>query len=249
MFHLAAYTSSQIGAANQQMAALSDDVLFIQNNNFLLQQDMSLLFAAAMSVTINRVRLNSPTMRLVAPKYIRPHIAAVIPGSNPNVDFEYNAPFILKGLEEITAEFTHGNAMAERGTVLIGVADRVTPVPAGPVWPLRVTSTTAAVANAWTTIALTFETQLPAGTYSVIGSEMQSTNAIAHRYIFDNQYYRPGFLSLSALSGRNAFETYEYPFGEWGRFRTTNLPRCQVLCNGADAAHEGYLFVVKLTGL
>lgn len=248
MFHLAAFSSSQIGAANQQMAALSDDILNIQNSNFLAQQDLQLLFAAAMSVSISRVRLNSPTMRQVAPKYIRPLIAAVIPGTNPNVDLELTHPFVLKGLEEITCEFTHTNAMAERGTAIIGVADRVMPAPTGPVYPLRVTSTTAAVANVWSTIALTFEQALPAGNYAVVGGELQSTNGIAFRLIFDVQPFRPGYLMHSAITQRNAFETYEWPFGVWGNFRTTNLPRCQVLCNGADAAFEGYLHCVRLAG-
>lgn len=248
MFHVAAFTSSQIGAANQQMAALSDDILIIQNNNFLLQKDMQLIFAAAMSVSISRVRLNSPSMRQIAPKYVRPVIAAVIPGTNPNVDFDYTAPFYLKGLEEITAEFTHTNAMAERGTVIIGLGDRITPVPNGSVYPLRVTSVGPAVANAWTTIALTFEQSLPAGTYAVVGAELFSANGIAFRLIFDEQPMRPGYLMHSALTQRSAFETYEWPFGEWGRFRTTNLPRCQVLANGADASFEGYLHVVKVPG-
>ncbi len=248
MLHVAAFTSSQIGAANQQMAALSDDILIIQNSNFLLQKDMQLLFAAAMSVSISRARLNSPSMRQIAPKYIRPVIAAVIPGNNPNVDFDNLNPFTLKGLEEITCEFTHTNVGAERGTTIIGIADRIVPPPSGSVYPLRVTSVGPAVANSWTTIALTFEQSLPAGTYAVIGGEMFSATGIAFRLIFDEQVERPGFLMHSALTQRSAFETYEWPFGVWGRFRTTNLPRCQVLCNAADAVFEGYLHCVKVPG-
>lgn len=246
MFHLAAYSASVVNTANIQLNAVSDDVLFIQNNNFMAQQDMQLLFAAAMSVTISRARLNSPSMRLVAPKYIRPVIAALAPGSNPNVDYDTENPFILRGLEEITAEVTHANAMAERVTVLMGIADRVTPIPRGPIYPLRVTSTTAAVASTWTTISLTFENQLPQGVYAVVGAEMQSATLQAFRFIFDNQYWRPGFFGLTALTGRNNLESYQGIFGEWGRFRTTNLPRCQVLATAADVSYEGYINVVRV---
>jgi hypothetical protein len=34
--------------------------------------------------------------------------------------------------------------------------------------------------------------------------------------------------------------------GQWGQFRDNIMPNVEVLCNGADAAHEVYLDVMPL---
>jgi len=115
------------------------------------------------------------------------------------------------------------------------------------VYFLRWTVTATAVANAWTLISpVTYEQQLPFGKYSVLDSEHNSTNAIAHRLTFDQQYERPGMLSFATGLGRTPYRISYGAFGELGRFHTTNLPRVEVLCNAADTAHEGYIHCVKV---
>lgn len=249
MFHLAAYTASIANTTDLDVAALTDDILTIQNSHFVLNQRMSLLAAFAASATLSRAKLASPSMRQIAPPWIRPINVALLPAANPNVwILDYN-PFQIPPFEELQMQVTSGVAMTERFTGLIWLADQITPVPTGNVIPLRWTSTTAAVANAWTSLAITFADTLPSGIYAMVMSEAQSTNAIAHRWIISNQLYRPGYLSFAALGSRTPYAMARGQFGNMGVFRSNDLPRVQVLANAADAAHEGYLHVVRVGNL
>lgn len=249
MFHLSAYTESIGNVADTDVDALTDDILTIQNTHFVLSQPMQLLGAAAMSATLSRAKLASPSMRQVASPFIRPIIAAVQPPANPNLWLlDYN-PFVIPPFEEIQMQVTSGVAMTERFTGLIWLANQIDSLPIGNVIPLRFTSTTAAVANAWTTATITFTDTIPSGVYAAVLSECQSTNGIAHRWIFSNQLWRPGFPSYAALGSRHPYAISKGQFGSMGRFRSNDLPRLQVLANGADAAHEGYLHVVRVGNL
>lgn len=147
--------------------------------------------------------------------------------------------------EELAIQATSGLAMGtERLTALIALQDMPEPIPAGTPYAVRFTSTGAANANAWTTIAFTMDQSFPTGTFDMIASEVQSTNAIAHRWIFDVQQPRPGFISLTSLANRGNWWQYLFRYGKMGSFINTAMPRLQVLCNAGDASHEGYMWVV-----
>lgn len=247
MYHLAAYTATIGPTADTDVAALSDDILTIQNSHFVLQQPMLLLAAAAMSATLLRAKLASPTLRQIANPWIRPIIGAAIPGNNANLAIYGDNPLHLPPFQELQVLATSGVAMTERFTGLVFLADIAEPNPAGDMYPVRATSTTAATANAWTTLSLTWQDTLPPGVYSMLFSEHQSSNGIAHRWIFPNQLYRPGLPSLSAVTQRLPYASYGLP--KMGTFRSNALPLLQVLCNGADATHEVYAWVVKTGNL
>jgi len=247
MFHLAAYVDAALdNVANSDIPALNDDVLSINNTHFVLSSPMDLVAAAAMSATITRAKVASPSMRQVASPYIRPVIAAVVPGNNPNIMLSYNTPYRIPANEEIQVQATSGVAMTEVFTALIWLSTGVVPWPVGNITPLRFTSTTAAVANVWTSVTITFEDTIPSGMYAMLFSEVHSTNAQAHRWIISNQMERPGFLSHTAGTQRTPYAMSLGQLGLLGRFRSNDLPRLQVLCNGADNSHTGYLHVVKV---
>jgi hypothetical protein len=249
VFHLCAYTASIGPTADLDVAALTDDILSIQNSHFVLTQDMWLYAALAGSATLSRAKIASPTMRQIASPFIRPISVATLPGNNPNVALYYDNPWRIPWGEEIQMQVTSGVAMTERFTGLVWLGSSIDPVPRGNTIPLRWTSTTAAVANAWTSLTITFADTLPSGVYTIIGSECQSAAAIAHRWIISNQLFRPGMMSLSALSQRQPYAFGPGVLGAWGAFRSNDLPRVQVLCNGTDNAHEGYLHVIRTGNL
>lgn len=249
MFHLAAWSKLIDNTANTDVTPVTDDILPIQNSHFVLPQDMQLVAAWAASATLSRARLNSGSLRQVNPPYFRPLNVAALPANDPNLVELAHRPFTLKGQEELILEATSGVAMGtERSTFLAWMMPNFDPAPQGDTYFIRFTSTTAAVANVWTTLAVTFETSLPKGRYAAVGCELQSTNGQAHRLIFDNQIWRPGFLSISSLGNRTHVYDYRQTLGKWGEFTTVSLPRFQVLVNGTDAAHEGYLQCVRLPG-
>lgn len=249
MYHLAAYAKTVDNTADTDMTAVTDDILTIQNSHFVLGAPMQLIAAMAMSATLSRCKLASPSMRQIASPFIRPINVAAIPANNPNIWLLDHNPFTIPPFEEIQAQLTSAVAMTEPAAVLIWLANMIEPYPIGNIIPLRWTSTTAAVANAWTSVTVTFADTLPSGIYTAVQSEHFSTNARAHRWIFSNQLYRPGCVSQAANSSRTPYAVGMGQFGVMGRFRSNDLPRAQVLVNGTDASHEGYLSVLRTGNL
>ena len=247
MFHLADYTVAIAQTVDTDVPALSDDILSVQNNHFVLSQPLRLLAAAVMSTTLSRAKLASPSMRQIASPYVRPIILGATPGNNPNVWLLDHQQTWIQPYEEIQLQATSGLGTGnERFHGLIWLQDTLSPLPTGNVIPLRITSTTAAVANTWTTCTITFADTLPTGQYAMLLSEHQSATAIAHRWIVSNQVWRPGFLSFTTLGQRIPYAMSKGQFGVMGVFKSNDLPRLQVLCTGTDAAHEVYLDVVRI---
>jgi hypothetical protein len=240
MFHLCAFTSGNLAqAADFDIPALTDDVLFITNNShFQLNSDMWLIAAAAMSANLNRAKFITPSLRVIAPPYIQPPERSLLPSDLPNVMYLTDNPFRLKAAEELQILATSDlGAGSERFTGLLWLADEITPVGPGDIYWIRATSTTAAVANAWTSVVYALEQNLPAGQYELCGSEVQSTTGFAHRWIIPNQILRPGCISKTALGSASPWQQYARRLGSMGTFYPNILPVLQVLCNAADAAH------------
>lgn len=252
MFHLLAYTSGALAVASNPFdtPALNDDIFVISasTNHFLMDDDVAVIAAWAGSTSLDRARVVIPSFRNLGIPYIRPPNVSILPPTNSNFALWLQNPFNLPRNEDVAIEMSVTAAGPERGTALLWVAKQVDPLPFGQTFPLRFTSTTAAVANAWTTIQITLEQALPPGRYALCMSELFSTNGIAHRWIVPNQLYRPGALSGASTGIRLPAPFYEYQFGKWGEFENTVLPRLQVLCNAADAVHTGFMHVVPLSG-
>lgn len=252
MFHLLAYTSGVLAVAtpNQDVPALNDDIFVIatSTNHFLMDDDVSLLAAHAASVTLDRARVVLPSYRNLGLPFVRPMQVGLLPPTDPNVSRFLDNPITLRKNEDVAIEATITAAGPERGNFLLWVAKSLDALPAGQIFPLRFVSVTAAVPNAWTTLAITLDQALPPGDYGLVMSDVFSANGMAHRWIIPNQLYRPGQLSLQTTGQRTHKMWTEYEFGLWGKFSNTTLPRLQVLCNVADAAHTGFMYLVPLSG-
>jgi hypothetical protein len=140
MFHLAAYTASALGTAvDTDIAAVTDDILTIQNNHFVLGQDLNLLGAFAASPTFLRARLASPKMRQIANPYIRPgQTTAVLPAANANWWDLTRNPFRIPAFEELQLLATANPGTTERFVGLVFIGDRPTPQAIGDVYPVRI---------------------------------------------------------------------------------------------------------------
>lgn len=246
MFHTIANTVSAAASTLTDLTPVPDEIMTIENAHFLPAQDLRLYGAFAMATDLQRVRFTTPKLRQISPVFVRPIQPTLIGGNNANVALYDRAPLILRGQEEIVVEGFQDNVGAQRITVVSFLGQNLTAVPPGDVYPIRATSVTAVTANAWSLLTYTLDQQLPAGRYACVLVEHISANSQAVRMIFDDQYFRPGAPGLADVNNRLPSPWYEYPLGVYGYFRTFSLPRVQVLCNGADAAHELYFHVIQV---
>lgn len=249
MMHLCAYvTSSLSNVVDTDVPALTDSILYIQNNHFLPQQVTYVYGMYAISATLARAKISTPKIKQINPVYIRPiDFGAAVPSANPNLDPMLVHPFQLQQLEEIQILATAAPTTTEPFVALLWLMDQManTP-PLGDIYTVRWTSAVAAVAYTWTNIAPgTFEQVLPYGSYAIIESEYFAAHAFALRLIFDQQYFRPGNLGFANNRSRLPYSWYR-KLGVFGTFRTTNAPRQEILNTSTDNSHEGYYHVVKV---
>jgi len=255
MFHTLAWTGSVNPGAGVlvELTPVADGIMPIASgaNEFIPEEDMYILWGLAMGATLTSARFNSAKIRQTNPKYIRPIEGNAAPGSRAGCEDYSQAPFRISGQENFITELRHSAAIAEQDTIIAGIMPvrfgLGMAVPSGDQYKVRWTSTTAATANAWTLLTITFETALPAGQYSVVNHQHFSANGQAARLILDNQFYRPGAPSLATAVSIPPWNFIDPMYGEWGRFYAYSPPRVEVLCNGADAVHEGYFTVIKLS--
>lgn len=246
-YHLAAYQGSSHDVVGLDATPIQDDILTIQNGHFLPNQDMLLFAMYAGGNILSYVTLNTPTTRQISVPRMLPISGTILPPTDPNViDLRQN-PLRLRAVEEIQMLNTLGtNASNIPFVNLLCMGSNLDIVPRGDVLTLHGVSTTAAVSLAWTSINITFDNTLPAGLYAIVGAQVQSTNALAHRFIFKDQFWRPGFLSINSFGNRTAFDYYRGGMGKLGEFTTVTYPIMQVLCNGADAAHDVTWEIVRI---
>lgn len=246
-FHLCANTLLIGAVADTDVPALSDDILPVNaNNHFLMPQDLFLAAAMCMSATIIRAWLGSASLRQITQPNIRPVIAGALPGNIPNSMWQPDAPLRIPQGDELVLKATANPGTTEQLTALFWLSLGLDPVPNGDLICARCTSTTAAVANKWTSIVYTFDQNIPPGRYALVGSEHISTNGIAHRFIIPNQVWRPGAVSGATATYQPHLLFQTRRLGKYGEFQNTVPPIVQVLCNAADAVHTLFLYIVKV---
>lgn len=250
MFHAAAYFSAALPdtTTNFDVPALTDNVLTIANTHFLPQIDLDLVAAYTASTTMNRTRIVSPTNRQITLPFIRP----INVGENPITqqmiaDYRDN-PFRVRGLEELAVESSSDLACGvEDTTTILFLTPGLRPAPRGNIFTMRVTSTTASVADTWTTVAAVFPDILPQGEFAVLGLEYIAATATAARLILNEQTWRPGCIAQVLVGSQGDKMFRKGGLGDWGHFKSTAMPEFQVLNSAAVSVHTFFLDLVRLS--
>lgn len=248
MFHMAAYFSAALAqAADTDIPALTDDVLTIANGHFLPQVDLQIMFAYAAAATVNRARIVSPSNRQITLPFIRPTNLGQNPITQQMIADYRSNPFVARSLEELAIEATSDLVMgSEDATILLGLQPGFTPTPRGNVYTMRITSTTASVADAWTTIVAVFPDILPQGVYAVVGLEYVGVTGSAARLILHDQTWRPGCVAQVTINGEAPELFRKGRMGEWGRFTSTSMPQFQVLNSAVVSVHTLFMDIVRV---
>lgn len=234
------------GSTLVDIQPIADQVIMIQNNHFVFKGLTRLFWAWVGSADLNRARFAAPTLRAITNPEIRPLDTNATPTDDPNVFDLMREPLDIRPTEQLQLDAFHDNVGAQniRGVSLVG--DRLDPQPPGDVYMLRGTSSTAAVADAWTQLTTTWTDTLPDGIWAAVGLEVRSTTAIAGRLRFQGQVDRPGTLSVTAIGNRTWRKFLDGSIGKLGEFEPNFMPDIEVLCTAADAAHVINMPVVKI---
>ncbi len=251
-FHLFAYTDLDVAAAtNDDVAALTDNYLTIQNGHFISQTDLMLMAAAAFNAGGTNARINTPHFRAVSIPSIQPIEVAIGPTDLPAIDWMAPAKLVIPAIDEIAFEISNGGAGGVRQTGLVWAAlpGHTLNIPSGDSFTLRATGTITAVANTWTAGSFTFDQTLPQGNYQVIGMDIIGTNLQAGRLVFQGIGPRPGVLARTAVGNMSwPFMFRRGSAGIFGTFPNTAQPNIEILASGANTAQTVYLDVIRIGG-
>lgn len=245
-YHVLAYQTSGFGVSNQDMSPVADAIFSIQNGHFLPHVDLNVYGAYFGGANLLAVRLVTPRSRQIVPPPLYPIQGALLPPDRPHIVDRRNNPFKLNAVEEVSLQANLGGAGSLPNVAVLFAGTSLDMVPAGDIYSLHGTSTTAAVPMQWTPINITWDQTIPAGNYTMIASQQQSTNAIAHRWVFKTAVMRPGFLSVTAIPNISEPSWYYGGWGILGTFNTYTYPQMEVLCNVADTAHDCVMNIIKV---
>ena len=246
-FHVCALGESHDNVANQDLNAITDDVLRIANGHFVLDQDRDLLFGAFVGNDALRARLVYPKARHLTLPFLRPVVDDEV-RSNPMAIADYrDNPLRIPNREELAVEGTHDDAGAVISVAVLGLAKGpLGPAPHGERYTMRVTSTTASVALTWTTLTLVVPDTLPNGTYAVVGMHGIGVEAVAYRFIFEDQIDRPGSVACEDVNQAPWPGFIDGSLGNWGTFTGDRFPNIQGLNTTTTAVHEIYIDFVRI---
>jgi hypothetical protein len=247
MHHISANFGTVAQTTEIDLPPVQDNFLIIQNAHWLPQRQMQILFAAAMGTLLTRCRLSTPTLNVITSPYIR-DVSPALNVGNPMIFANYAGdPLGLAALEELAVFQVDSAATSESNAAILGWNVQSMPQPAGTVFTIRGTATGTLVAGAWTTVgAVTWQNQLPNGTYAVVGAVFQSAGCIAGRLILENTPYRPGGLGIVSITNRTDLLFRFGNLGVWGQFHNYAMPQVEFISSSADTAEEIYLDLVKI---
>lgn len=253
MFTLGAwYESIDQAAAYANLAAVADPHLNIIGDIIHVPELNKLVGIAAMieNTVANRARLISPSLRRIGNFMVAPlncqGAAAVEPDSPQSViDLRENPLELVKG-ENLTFEALANPGAAQIQSAVAFFADGpISPVK-GKIFTIRATSATAAVAGAWTNVAIVLDENLARGRYQIVGMQAISAGMLAARFVFVGQAWRPGVLGCDLISDQIHPMFRMGGMGVFGEFEDTDPPTIDVLAVSADATQEFYIDLIQV---
>ena len=253
MFHLAAFYSSLAqNAAYAQVAGVADGALTRNSsNNYIAPTNLTILAAHAQGVTTSRCQIQAPSLRQIAYPEIYPIVQSIrtaIPDNAGYRIYKERGPRLLQN-ESFGVYASENNTGASPTNAALWIADRFQPARPGPCITLVATTTITLVDTAWALGTLTFETQLAAGEYEVIGASMIMDNSNYFRLVYPGgTNWRPGAPVFDVYGDKDWLDSFRVGnFGSWGTFVFNNPPQVEVFGAAAGATAGTLLLdVVKI---
>lgn len=247
---LAGYTESVASSGKYvKLAAPSDQHIHSEDKDIFVPEwasKLAIVFGAGAS--LQEIRMTSPSLDVTWNPDLSPvNRGSVTPSSPvPLADLREHM-LSLEPTEQLNAQIVGDDAgTAEQYTVIGAFVDSIDAVPSGEIKTVKATGSTTLDTNEWTAVPLTFEQQLPAGTYAIVGMRAESSGAQAARLIIPGSQYRPGVVAVNAKGdlGHPAFR--EGGMGVFGTFGHQTPPKAEFLSTSADSSETVYLDLIKV---
>ena len=245
-FHLAAwYESIDPAGSWEPIAAVSDDRLYTEGDSIRVPSNLTrVLWANAVTDTASLVgaRLISPSLDRYAPLNIAP-INADNDGevNNPGTGMFMTAnPPALAPTELVKAEVNTDPSAAGEHFVVMALGDAPpSPIRGAQTFTWRATASATLTKGAWTRTEITPDSNLPAGTYGIVGMYAQSATLVAARVILrTGQQWRPGCWGTATYNAIENPVQRNGGMGLWGTFDSVDLPAVEFLSGAADTAQH-----------
>lgn len=249
MHSLLAYTQLVAASAvDSDMPFAFDGWASQQNAHAILPRDVQLEAAYAGGATLNRLRLDSPSLRYPFLPQVWPVERAILTQDDPALaKFNRRGPK-LPAIDELAVRATNDTAAADREVAALWVTDSNYNIPAGNIQTVRFTAAIVGGNLVWTAGALTFDQVLAAGQYAVVGMAYFEGNALFGRLDFTTGGMKPGCLAMNALTNESDEIFRNGGLGTWGTFYSTSPPNLEVFGSAALAVQVGYLDLIRVSG-
>jgi hypothetical protein len=248
MYHtLAFYKSMTAGSTNEDVTAVTDQVVTSPQGHFLRSQEYRIFAAVALGATITRARYNTPSLRLPFLPQLCPLEVGGNFGDFPNINEYKDRELRIAVGDELAVETSNSAAGSENHLVAVWTRTATVPAPPGPKYTTRFTSAITASAGTWQSGAITITDTLPGGTYAVIGMDVFGANLALARLVFGTQIERPGVICRQAQSNRRDPTFRDGRVGQFGTFNYLALPQLEVLSTGANSSQTGYLDLIRIS--
>lgn len=254
MFHLAAFRSDlAISASYAQLAAVADAALTRNAaNQYIMPANMRVIGAHAQGLTISRAQIQAPSLRMIAFPEIYPTIIGAltaVPDQQGFCDYADYGPRLLQN-EAVGVYGSNSSGVATSPTVAaLMITERRIPAPQGMATTIVATTTNTTVLDNWSLSTLTFETQLAAGEYAVVGMVAIADNSSYARLVFPGaSNIRPGVPVLDTYGEKQWHDNFRNGrYGLFGRFPFNNPPQLELFGSVAAATPATILLdVVKV---
>jgi hypothetical protein len=237
-------------AADQQIPAIADGLIYTRDNAIVVPPDMNQVLAAFFFGTnLTTAKFKPASYRRFGDYWVLPYSQAIAGagGQQPYLDLsghdESGMPLVLSPQEELPAYAQQSSAGAQNAYAFVLFGNAPVTKRRGKFFTVRATGTTTLVANAWTAVAITLDTGLPTGRYSLVGARCKSAGCLAFRFIIIQQHNRPGGFGFQ---GDQVFESLGQRnggWGEWGQFDHLTIPTVEFWSTSADTSETIWMDV------
>ena len=245
-FDVVAFLETQTATALSNVSAVADPVYQISGDDLLVKKQASFL-AGLLHIGVTTPKyaeLRQPSLK-VPYRFVKSAISTVVDHRAGFTNL-FDRPLPLYGGEKLNALVM--NATAEYSAVVAFLTSGyIKPEPITPTHVITAMIDSTLTANIWNTVTPTFDQDLPAGRYAVIGMKFGSYLAdcqpLACRLVLPETQWRPGVVSAEITADKTLFVNLTNDLeSKWGlmseiSFPHDNMPKLEVLSLTADTDH------------